>query len=132
MAYWGWSHECLVSILLFLASFHFYVGYPFIFVFSFLWKQPSFFSIFFMNLVRGCLCSRCVVYLEFKILYFPDVFVSSLMSVYSSTLLQVFISFNFSIFLGYWLCIKDSRWNYETLLAVLLEYRKPRKQFKYI
>lgn len=46
--------------------------------------------------------------------------------------LQVFISFNFTIFFGHWFCIKDIRQHNETLPAILLEHWKPRKQPKYI
>lgn len=46
--------------------------------------------------------------------------------------LQVFSCFNFTIFLGHWLCVKDIRQHHETVSAILLEHWEPREQPKYI
>lgn len=42
-------------------------------------------------------------------------------------LLQILVGLNITILLGHWFCIKNSGWNNETLLAILLEDREPRE-----
>ena len=48
------------------------------------------------------------------------------------TLLQVFIGFNFSVFLWRWLCVKHIGLHHDALPSVLLEYWEQRKPSKYI